>query len=168
MIISRNKLVIPEVKDRAKEWLTAVLLSPTLTHDVMPASLGCGGYIDGRWITFVGGTWEYNGSIVYLAGSSHSQSLTPLTKVGVLTLIAAVHGVTNEPEISDAITKAVVKNVTESLESIHHALIESVVAPSHMALHAPTARFAAKLGDIWMLPNGNPVTVDNSWLVMEC
>ena len=149
----------------AKTWLQRILAQPSLGGIEFPRELKGYIYVDNVAHQLTRGTWTISDQCVYLAGTS--TNVDPLTRLGVLTTVANMYDAITDPAIVELITTRLCSAISESVRSVYHGFVRGTQAPSRLAVDQANARVAAEMNGSWFLTSGAPVTVDNTWIIMD-
>ena len=149
----------------AKGWLQRILAQPSLGGIEFPRELKGYIYVDNVPHQLTRGSWSIRDQCVYLATSS--TSVDPLTRLGILTTVANMYDAITDPVIVELITTRLCSAISESVRSVYHGFVRGTQAPSRLAIDQTNARVAAEMNGSWFLTSGAPVTVDNTWIIMD-
>ena len=154
------------LKDVSRRWIVSLLENEYLNSDEKPPSIKGYIYMDDVPKLLRGGAWEIGIEFVTLASPS-SRPVDPLTKISIISAIANLTGILEEPAIIGGLTRHITKALTDSITNVYAGIVRSGAVPTHFALHPQTCTAALQRNNTWYLPSGAPVEVDNTWIIMD-
>lgn len=146
-------------------FLTRILDSSTLSGWSIPSSIKGVIYINNTPRHLAQGSWQIDGSVVYVASSS--ELVEPLTRIAILTAIANLTGVIENPAIVEKISTRLTQAISESVRSVYAGIVRSTQQPTRLAVNTVLAQVAAEINGSWFTTSGSPVEVNDSWIVMD-
>jgi hypothetical protein len=147
-------------------WLLNLLNTQSLSGVDIPPIIQGIIYINDSPKTLQQGAWEISSSSIHLARTSVSR-VDGLIKIAILTSIANLTNTISESAIINAITKATIHSMQESLSNIYSGVIKSANILSKLAIDPITCRTAIQQGTDWFLPGGSLIEVTDSWIIMD-
>ena len=154
-------------RDKIRAWLLTVLNDPQLVSGPpfpVPKT-GLTMYIDGKAVSMHVGTWQIADGVIYLA--SPSIHVPPLDRVAILTTIARLVNLHDDPTVMETVSTALVHGIKDVVLPVWDGLVMMEERPNRFAFNLTTYQIAAELDGKWWEPSGQPAKVDDTWTVME-
>ena len=154
-------------KQLAKSWLLNMLRHDQLSYGSLPNDLQhkyCL-FIDQTPYVLVRGNWSLQMPYLYLGGGSAVFDLH--TKLSLLVSFATLMHLNQDTEVLDLITTRLNRIILEGVGTVYHQLIQSIQPIAQIAVDPASSRVAAQINEKWLLPNGQEVEVQDTWIKMS-
>ena len=164
-VVSLVKTLDPIQANHALAWLRATLSDPRCEGTALPTFMNCTVYIDNIPLHVTQGAWERSPSVLYLARSSSAVSMNDISlRIGVLATIGAIHQL-DMTTLKEALTRAFIRLIQQGYQTI----IKPIFAAGQydkLAVKMDMSQFALYMEDGWYTASGEPVEVNDTWLIM--
>jgi len=162
----------PHEREALQGWLRAVLASPRLVSNTprYPLIAGkIGIYENGLARQISPGIWERtDGYHIYVGQENSGGGPGLLERLGIIAAIISAVGMW--AEFTDTFSTALSRSLLESYNEMMGGLVavRGGTPATGLAFSGDRRQAAARFGeDGYFLPNGEAVTVDESWVVVE-
>jgi hypothetical protein len=164
-------------KEQLSQYLTRLLDNERLCEAGTTASTRypldntrLGLYVDGRWMALYRGVWQMDIANIYIGQDNRSGNAVPLLdRVGIIAGIIAVAGLWTD-ELVEKFGQAVSRVMLTAYNEMMHGLLTvqgNDVPATGLAFSADRSQVAALMGSQYFTPNGQPVEVDESWVIVQ-
>ena len=151
----------------AKSWILSTLNHPTLGYSQLPLALQnkiCL-IINGQPYLVHRGPWSLSFPFIYYGGES--ANLTVLERFALVVSYTAAMGLSSNHDIIESIAKRLSDIILENIGTVYQQLLRSVKPIQELAINPASSHVAAKIEGQWILPNGQPIQVDSTWVHMS-
>ena len=164
-VVSHSKTLDPAQATQALAWIQATLSHPRCEGTALPTIMNCAVYIDNIPLLVMQGTWERSSSILYLARASSSITMNDIgLRIGVLATIGAIHQL-DMTTLKEALTGAFIRLIQQGYQTIMKPII-AARQYDKLAVKMDMSQFALYMEDGWYTASGEPVEVNDTWLIM--
>jgi hypothetical protein len=151
----------------ATPWLHRLLDDPRMCGTVAPEQVRGYLYIQETPRQIAYGTWQVGVDAIYLPRAGNDPIVHPLTKLAIISAIAAMTGATSDPELVTKITTKLVVLLKEEAIGTYANIVRSYHKPSRLAIDQENYQIAAEMDGRWLLPSGAPTEVGENWITMD-
>ena len=167
MQLSLNPSNNSGIRESAITWLQDILNRPAFSGIYIPENIKGYIYVNNEPRLLKQGGWEINNGTGYIALARNPGLVDNFTKLGILSCIANMTGVMQDPSIIELFSQKLVVCVTEVVRNLHGNIIRSNIPPTRLAIDQANYLVAAELNGSWHLTSGAPVEVTESWIIMD-
>lgn len=156
--------------DSFRRWLLETLEMENLINDGHTFPIVFRGYVDGRPYMFQSGSWQKQEGLITIGftPSSRGDNIPSQTRLQILIAAASYCHIVNEPEVTEALTRAFGRETLGGFRSMYQGLIFSSEPVQRMAI-APSGQIAIEFeaSPGWFGPSGAIVEIDPTWAIVE-
>jgi len=159
-------------KEAMGRYLVSLLDNERLSETTVRCPLVAGQiglYIDNRAHSLAHGTWQLGDPYLYFGQDGRGNNNLPmLDRLGAIAAIIAACGLWTDEMVAkfgDAVSRIMLRSYNEMMHGL--LTVQGTAPATGLAFSADRQQVAALLGEQYFLPNGQPVEVDDSWVIVQ-